>query len=142
APEVEAPQLRAGIPGARGDLALEADVGPQAVLVGEIVDVGLHLRSAGEHPRPIRLQLVGELIGETGDVDADARVGVVAPGAPDIGSPLENDEVLDPGAPQGCAHAEAAEAGPYDRDLVVGGSAAHSEVRGGNAVSASSVGAR
>jgi hypothetical protein len=116
----EPPEVGVLVPGSRGDLAGQADVRSQPVLVDVVVDIGLDLVPLREESRPVVLELVRELVSAGRDVDADAGIRVVAPRAAHVVRALEDREVVHARVEQGGAHPEPADAGADDRDLVVG----------------------
>src|SRR3954451_2868900 len=94
----------------------------QAVLVDQILRVGLQLVARRVDARPVRALVEGELVAERRDVDGDARIRVPVPGPADALSLLDDDEVVEAGLVEFDGRADAGEPGPDHDDLVVGGS--------------------
>ena len=61
--------------------------------LGDLLDVGLDLRLRGEGHRPVGVGREGEGVELARHVAGRAGVGVVAPGAADVGALLDDDEV-------------------------------------------------
>ena len=101
-----------------GDLGVEADVRPQAVLVRAVIEVREDLGLRAEAPRPARVRLEGERVEVRRDVARRARVVVVAPGAADAVRLLEDREVVDARLLEADPHPQPREAGADDEDLV------------------------
>src|SRR4029079_559954 len=67
---------------------------------------------------PVRIGRERERVEVRGDVALAAGIAVHEPGAADVLAALDHDEVVEPPLLQPDGHAEAAEAGADDRDLV------------------------
>ena len=116
---VDLPHVLFLVEGGRGDLRVQLDAVPHAVLVGAVLGVRLQLAPGRVDPRPVTPLLEGELVAERGDVDCDAGVGVPVPGAPHAVGLVEDEEVLEAGAIELDRRADAREAGADHDDLMV-----------------------
>ncbi len=74
-----------------------------------------------ERLAPLGVEREGEGVEVARDVAGAARVGVVAPGAADVGAALEDREVVEAGVHELDGHGDAREAGADDRDVGVRG---------------------
>jgi hypothetical protein len=102
------------VPPARGDLGVGHDEPVDAVLARDRPQVAQDLVLGRAQARPVAPLGVGQGVQVAGHVARRARVGVVAPRAPEPVAALEHDDVLDPVPAQLDRRDEAAEAGSDD----------------------------
>ena len=115
------PPLAGRLVEARGrDLAAEADVRDDPVLLRGAVQVLADLGLARELVRPLRVGLERVAVEVRRDVAGRARVRVVVPGSADPRRLLEDRERVDPGLLELDPHAEAGDACAEDRDAELG----------------------
>ena len=117
----QAPQHGRVVPDPRLEVGVEVEVGADPEVGGDPLQVGADLGLPAEDVRPVRVRREGEGVQVARHVAGAAGVGVVAPGAPDGGRPLEHHEVLDALLPQPDRGADAREAAADDRHAHVGG---------------------
>jgi len=98
----------------------EPEMGHQPGLLRDPLVIRLDFGAFREQSGPSRIAGEGVLVGESGNVDADAGVVVVAPTSADLAGALENDEVAKAVLHQSRTCADAARPGADDRDLVIG----------------------
>src|SRR5439155_1267178 len=91
------PAVRIVVPRGVQQLLAEADVRPNARLVGDLARVLPDLLAAPERVLPVRVRRGRQRVRVRRDVTGETGVGVVAPDTADVVGPLEDDEVLDPG---------------------------------------------
>ena len=115
--EGEVPEGTALVELAGGDACAQAQMRAEAVLLGQLAQVGKDLplrgKAATPAPRPERerVQVRGHVAGGTG-------VGVVPPGPPGPVALVDDEEVLDARPPERDAHADPAEPGTDDDHAV------------------------
>ena len=101
------------------DAGAETDMRVQPVLVRAMAQVGENFRLRREPPRPVEFLLEGKRVQVRRHVAGGAGVGVVAPAAAHVVLFLEHHEgVLAPVLERN-GHAQAAEAGADDGDLII-----------------------
>ena len=86
---LDAPPLDVGLPSRRGDLVAVADVSIDVMLAGDAAQVVPYLRLGRVRPAPVWVGCERERVEVRGDVAGAARVGVVAPGAPQYPRPAQ-----------------------------------------------------
>ena len=87
------PALGGVVPARGEDRGVEQEAVEHPGLLGDALDVGLDLRLRRERHRPVRVRGEGVAVELARHVAGRTRVGVVTPGAPDVGALLDDDEV-------------------------------------------------
>src|SRR3954467_8699029 len=90
----------------------------QAELTSGVLKIAIELGARREQPAPLGVGVERQLIPQRGDVDGQAGVVVVAPGAAEVVGAFENDEVGDSLLAQQMCCGDAAGPCADDRDLV------------------------
>jgi hypothetical protein len=116
----EPPSARRLVPGQVGDPAIGGDLAVDAPLGGDPPQVGEDLGLPGVGSCPVRVLVKGIRVQVGRHVAAAAGVGVVPPGAAEIGRLLQNHEVVAASLGAFDRHADPAEAGAEDGDAEVG----------------------
>lgn len=101
------------------DPCVEAHMVAQPIVVRTTVGVPSDLVAGSEQPRPPRVLREGERIRQAGDVNRNTGIGVVPPGATEVGSLLEDDEIVEPGLLEFDRCPDARKAGADHDDLVI-----------------------
>jgi hypothetical protein len=114
--EVDGVRLGPLVPDGVADGGAEAEVGPQAIVVEHLFEIGLQLRLLGVGAGPV-VALEGVGVEVRGHVDLGARVAVVPPGAAGPVGLLEDGEGVDARLLELDRSGDAGEAGPDDGDL-------------------------
>ena len=132
--DLQAPHRAVVVPHLPHHLGVGLQVRVDAFPAGHVAQVPVDLRAGGEQPRPIRIAGERELVPQRRDVDGQAGIVVVAPGPADVPGPFQDDEVVDPVAPQQVRRGDPTGAGANDRHLmdshwVVLGHGAHHTAR-------------
>ena len=118
--DLQAPQRGIVIPHLTHNLGVGPQVGIDALADGDIAQVAVNLRAGGEQSRPTRVARKRKLVPQRRDVDGQAGVVVVAPGSAHVAGTFEDDEIVDPIAPQQVRGGDSTRAGADNRDLVDG----------------------
>ncbi len=105
-----------GVPAGGEHVGIEADVVEQAGRASQAPCVVLHLVAGRVEVAPVRVGHGTQLVQRRRRVDADPRVGVVAPHPADVVGPLQQDEVVHTPPQQGQAHGESGEPRTHDGD--------------------------
>ena len=101
-------------------LGVEADLRPDAVLVGAVLGVGLQFVAPRVGSRPVRPLLERELVGKRRNVHGDTGIGVPVPGAADPVAGLDDEVVAEALLVELDGGADAREPRADDQAVVVG----------------------
>ncbi|CQA12638.1 Uncharacterised protein [Mycobacteroides abscessus] len=98
---------------------VEANQCAYAEVVGQPLDICQYLGALGIEPGPFRVACIPELICLRRDINADAGIHVVPPGATDGRGPLEDGDIADAGPQQVAGHPDTGQPGTDDHHVVI-----------------------